>query len=149
MKLSKLLVIMVFLLGLEVVNSSAEEVVVIEDVDKVYTALQQLATCKETSILQAEEILNLNNQVELLSKIKDLSEQQKVELSNQLELLKGLGEEQNKAVKELQLVLKNQKEGYEEVIKTMKPSFFETLKNNIIVFSSGVGIGSIFILLIL
>lgn len=144
-----IVIYIIFFYSLSIANSSdAEEVVVIEDVDKVYTSLQRLDTCRETSTLQAEEILNLNNQVELLSKIKDLSEQQKVELSNQLELLKGLGMEQDKAVKELQLVLKNQKEGYEEVIKTMKPSFFETLKNNFLVFSSGLGVGVILILIL-
>jgi len=120
--------IWVILLVLWIANKSyADNTIVFTEPTQIYNVIQELNKCEELNVLHEYKISELNNANDNYKLLIENNNQKIKELENMIQNINEFKLEQDKAVENLQQLLRTQKDGYEKLIQDNKPKFFDEL----------------------
>ena len=139
----KNLLCLVILLGLGFANNlfAEENMVVFDDISQVYYGLNELPLCKEgLGILEGRQ-KEVDVRLELEEEKNKILVDQLQILSQKFNACEQVNDAQEIALTNIKDIVKMQAEGYEEILKVSKPSFFDQLKNNSVFIGIGIALG--------
>ena len=133
---------MVSLLFIGIVsNTYAEETLIFLEPDKVYETIQERNQCNQLLNKETEKYGALAEQMFLLEEQMAVQEQQCINIKEHMKILDDLSIRQTRALQDMQQLMELQKKGYEDIIKTSKPSFWEEVKKGATYILIGIGFG--------
>ena len=120
--------IWVILLVLWIANNSfADDTIVFTEPNQIYNTIQELNKCEELNVLHEHKMSELSQIINNHKLIIENDNQKLKELEDMIQNINEFKLEQDKAIENLQQLLKTQKDGYEKVIQDSKPKFFDEL----------------------
>jgi len=134
--------IWVILLVLWTANKSyADDTIVFTEPTQIYNTIQELNKCEELNVLHEYKISELNNANDNYKLLIENDNQKIKELEDMIQNINEFKLEQDKAVENLQQLLRTQKDGYEKLMQDSKPKFFDELFKSLGYIAFGLIIG--------
>lgn len=100
--------------------------------DVLYIEVQKGINCQKQFTLQTEKLRVMEDLVLTLEKENAISTEQIGVLDKKVNLLSELKTKNESSIVDLTNLIQVQKEGYEELLKKCKPSFWQKVKNNML-----------------